>query len=57
MGERLFVRWTIDVPILFATGVAGAVLVRRERWLWRSLLAAQITLVVVLALQRGPDAV
>jgi hypothetical protein len=57
LSERLFVRPTIDLPILILCGALGVLLVRRERWFWRLMLAAQVALLVPLALRRGIDGV
>ncbi len=52
IAARLFVRPWIDLPVLVGTGIVSLVLVRRERWFWRMLFAAQVALAVVLALKR-----
>jgi hypothetical protein len=57
LSERLFVRPTIDLPILIICGALSALLLRRERWFWRLMLAAQVALLVLLALHRGIDGV
>jgi hypothetical protein len=44
----------VDVPILFATGLASALLIRRHRWFWRALLGTHVGLIVALALNDGP---
>jgi len=57
IATRLFAPPWIDLPTLLVLGVTAALLVRTDRWLWRALLAAQLGLIVVLALQRGVGSV
>ncbi len=52
VGRRLVAPPWIDLPTLVVVGAVATVLVRPDGWLWRLLLAAQIGLVMVLALQR-----
>jgi hypothetical protein len=54
LAERV-VTAQLDIPILLLTGVIGALFVRRNRWFWRFLLASQLGLVVLLALNDGTN--
>jgi len=53
LAHRFFVEDYLDVPVLFALGLASVLLMRRNRWFWRTLLGAQVGLVVVLSLNSG----
>jgi hypothetical protein len=53
VGRAVFVQRSLDIPVLIGTGIVSLALVRRARWFWGLLFAAQIGLVVVLGLTRG----
>lgn len=57
IAARLVAPPWIDLPTLLATGLVACVLVRTDGWLWRATLLLHLALTLVLALQRGEQAV